>query len=109
MAHFLRLDLTINGKEYDMGTDEPATQSGFEMWLTHNWIIFERDCEALRQTGCAELDLSDSENLDLLSEISGLEIEEIESAYFVMCLWNRDDETGEEEHLESLYSKSKLS
>lgn len=105
MKKILKLDLTINGKEYFIG-DAEATEQGFKSLTSSNWIIYSADEKALWESGCVSPDLNKEDNLELFAEISGSN--EIEEAHFVMCLWEEDEETGEQNHIESCYTLAKI-
>lgn len=107
MKHILKLDLTINGTEYFVG-DADANEQGFKSLTGHSWIVYGSDEQALWNEGCVSPSLDKEDNMQLMSEISGLRADEITEAHFVMCLWEEDEETGEQNHIESCYTIAKL-
>lgn len=104
-VNILKLDILINGKEYFVG-DAEATEHGFKMLTTSNWISSDVEKEIWTE-GCAAPDLSDADVRELFAEIADIDAAEIEEVHFVMCLW-QEDEVGEQTHLESCYTLSKV-
>lgn len=106
---YLRLDLYVNEKEYCIG-EADATQAGFERIMWMHDIIDGRIAQELRDTGASSI--SDSqiteEILDMLNEMYDFEVSDNHDIVFCMCLWERDAETDECEHLYSTYTLAKV-
>ena len=104
----LKLDLAINGIEYWVG-DAPATIKGFKSLVRHDWIRNEDDMMEIQETGAATVNLISDEYVEMFRDILGRDdISDIFEANFIMCLWQVDEETGTEEHLESCYTLESL-
>lgn len=89
---YLKIDLTINGKEYEMHSDYPdVTEDNFYDLLSHDWIP-ERLHKEIARKGCAKFAPITESERELFRDILNTdELPEID-AYFVMCLWE-DTET----------------
>lgn len=104
MQTYLRLDLYINGKEFLIDESNTATASEFEQSVRVANLPFTSTDNALLEQGFALLtaeQIADEDMQDLLWDITGREIKATDEVQYVMCLWHRDEETGEVEHFQS--------
>lgn len=107
---YLRLDMYINSKEILIGEDD-ATEAGFESILNLTDIIDSRIAEEIRTSGVSSIpaELRTETILNLIWEMTDIDAQADDEINFCMCLWERDEETLESEHLFSAYTINQLS
>lgn len=104
MNTYLRLDLYINGKEYLIDESREASAQELEASIRVARIPFASVDADLAAQGFALLtaeQIADEDMQDKLWDITGYEVKATDEVQYVMCLWQRDEETGEVEHLQS--------
>lgn len=103
MSKYLRLDMYVNSREFLIGEGD-VSERGYEEILNLSDVITSAIAATLRETGAGRVEtnnLSEKE-IDILWEVTGLEITGSDEINFCMCLWDGD------EHLQSLVSLKEI-